>query len=503
MKKRIRLCGLYTLLFSLLAHGYRYLTLAFSGDSVLLSQAGEEAYQTALGRFLQPVYWQIRGVLTVPFLIGLFTTAFLFLTAWVLVSLFQLERPLDIAILCGLVVTSETFAVSNAAYLPWTDVYALSLLFAVLGVAVFWRFRFGFLLSPFFFLVTLGLYQSYLPSAAAVMILLLLVKALEGERAGKLFVKGLQACFALLAGLLLYALTLRLLFLFTGSQASDEYNGVGIVELVEGSQVPRMLLQTYMTPVQYLFVPSGGAVMPWHVRLTPVLLNLALLALAALLIVFKARRLRPSSILLILFLVGVLPLGMNFVQFIAKGMVSGLTIYAFNFFYVMVLVLAVPFRDAPQKPARWAGRAASLLLCVFVGLNVIHSNQMSFKRDLEYQSTLSAMSRVLGRVEETEGYVPGETPVVILGMLPSSHLAFHRPGFEAVSRQQGMRYPYAAAYETSTPWYLQMALGTPIHLVDEMTRRQLSETPQAQALPVYPADGFTQMIDGMLYIRFN
>ena len=238
-------------------------------------------------------------------------------------------------------------------------------------------------------------------------------------------------------------------------------------------------------------------------RLTPVLLNLALLALAALLLLFKARRLRPSSILLIVFLVGVLPLGMNFVQFIAKGQVSGLTIYAFNFFYVMVLLLAIPFWNAPQKLARWTGRAASLLLCVFVGLNVIHSNQMSFKRDLEYQSTLSAMSRVLGRAEETEGYVPGETPVVILGMLPSSYLSFQRPGFEAVSRQQGMRYTYAAAYEYSTSWYLQMALGAPMNLVDEQTRRQLSETPQAQALPAYPADGCTQMIDGVLYIRIN
>ena len=62
----VRLTFLFTAVFSLLAHGYRYLSPSFSGDSMLLSQVGEEAYQTSLGRFMQPVYWQIRGYITAP-----------------------------------------------------------------------------------------------------------------------------------------------------------------------------------------------------------------------------------------------------------------------------------------------------------------------------------------------------------------------------------------------------------------------------------------------------
>ena len=134
VRRTDRLAILWTAVFSLLAHGYRYLSLSFSGDSMLLAQVGEELYQTSLGRFLQPVYWQIRGYITAPFLIGLFATAFLSLSAMLVIRLMRISKPLHIALVCGVLTANETFAISNATYLPWTDVYALALLLSLLGV---------------------------------------------------------------------------------------------------------------------------------------------------------------------------------------------------------------------------------------------------------------------------------------------------------------------------------------------------------------------------------
>ena len=133
-RSEIRCVLLFTAAFSLLAHGYRYLSLSFSGDAMLLSQVGEEAYQISLGRFLQPVYWQVRGYITAPLLIGLFATAFLMGSALIVVLLLRLHRPLHIALACGVLTANETLAVSNATYLPWTDIYMLALLLSLLGV---------------------------------------------------------------------------------------------------------------------------------------------------------------------------------------------------------------------------------------------------------------------------------------------------------------------------------------------------------------------------------
>ena len=102
-----------------------------------------------------------------------------------------------------------------------------------------------------------------------------------------------------------------------------------------------------------------------------------------------------------------------------------------------------------------------------------------------------------------QGYIPGETPVVLIGMLPSSAISMERPGFETLAKAQGMRYTYGTAYETSNYWYLTMALGEPIHLVSHEERLRLSKSELVKSMPSFPQEGFCTMADGMLYIRIN
>ena len=206
---------------------------------------------------------------------------------------------------------------------------------------------------------------------------------------------------------------------------------------------------------------------------------------------------------MLLLLVCLLVPGCNFVQFFWQGVISGLTIYAYVFFDVAVLLLASSALKTDAFPARAAARGAQLLLCLVILQNVPLSNQLCVKRDLELSSTLSAFTRILDQAEQTKGYVPGETPVVVVGMLPSSSVSMERPGFESLADHQGVRYTYAAAYEDANAWYLRMILGSRVQLVEDSVMRALSDSPEAQAMPCFPSEGFCQMIDGMLYIRLS
>lgn len=113
---------------------------------------------------------------------------------------------------------------------------------------------------------------------------------------------------------------------------------------------------------------------------------------------------------MLLLLVCLLVPGCNFVQFIWQGVISGLTIYAYVFFDVAVLLLASSALKTDAFPARAAARGAQLLLCLVILQNVPLSNQLCVKRDLELSSTLSAFTRILDQAEQTKGYVSGETP---------------------------------------------------------------------------------------------
>lgn len=500
---RYKACAFFTLLFSLLAHGYRYFSLCFSGDAMLLSQQGEAVYQATLGRYLQPVYWLVRGEMTVPPIIGLFATAFLALSCMLMASLFGLDKKRDIVLLSALLVTHETFAVSNATYLPWTDVYALSLLFSTAGAFFFLRGGKRALLSIPFFFLSLGLYQSYLPVAAVLIILVLIRRTLDGAKPKDTFLTGLAACGCILAGLILYAAVLRIVMNALGSSVSYEYNGVGALNFFAYDRIGEYLAQTLLTPIRFLFTPGGSDVIPSHTPAISPILNLILLALCGVMLFSRAKALPAASKGMLLLLVLLLIPAMNFVQFIAQGLASGLTIYAYVFFDVSALLLASSVLDGQSELNRLAARGAQLLLCAVIARNTFLSNQLAFKRDVEWSSTLSAMTRVLDRIEQTEGYVPGETPVVLVGILTSSPLSMTHPGFEPLDGYQGARYTYAASYETATYWYLNMALGANINLVDEDTRRALSAQPEVDSLTRFPDAACCRMIDGVLYIRLG
>ena len=90
IRKRFEFSALFSVLFAFAASGYRYLSLGYSGDSTMIYEGGDWLYQISLGRFLQPLYWMLRGRIVAPFIVGLFATGFLFLSVF-LISSFSSE----------------------------------------------------------------------------------------------------------------------------------------------------------------------------------------------------------------------------------------------------------------------------------------------------------------------------------------------------------------------------------------------------------------------------
>lgn len=497
-----RLTALCTALFSFAAHGYRFLSLSFSGDSMFIAQTEDTLYQVSLGRFLQPLYWQIRGPITAPLTCGLFTTAFLIISSFLIIRLFDFEHLLQIILTCGLLTANETMAVSSAAYLPWMDVYALSLMLNVSAVYLFFKWKHGAWFSPLLMAISLGLYQSYLPTSSTLVILLLLKKLLSGEHIRSIWTRGIHFCLLLVAALLLYAAALKGILFIMDIQADQNYNGVGNVAIPSLSQILPLLISTYRTPLIVLFSLSGTPAMTWHVSTVPAELNLVCFAAALVVLVTCLKNKPVGTWMTALFLLFILPASANFIEFIAQGTSSGLTIYAYNLLYLLPVFLFCDYA-ASARAVRLCSRLACGILAILLVFNIHTSNQMVLKRDLEFSATTSAISRILDRAKTTEGYIPGETPVVIIGYLPSSSLSMERPGFETIARAQGMRYTYAASYETSTYWYLQMAMGEPINLVPHNERERLSKIAYEESMPSYPNPDCCQMRDGYLYLRLN
>ena len=486
-----------TAVFSALAHLYRWMSAGFGLDAMMLVESVDIENQISLGRFMQPVYWLVRGYITSPPVVGLFATAFLALSALMVLDMTGVRSRAGIALTCGVLAANEALAVSYASYLPWVDVYMLAMLLAMLACWLQSRLRWGFLAAPVLYCLSMALYQSYLQAAVTTVILMLMARALEGEKPAHLLLCGIGHVLTLLAGMVLYSQAYKWAIALYGTQASQEYNGVLVAAMIQLEQVPRLLRETYLRPLAYLFVPGFGAFVPAWV-------NWLLLAAAALFAAVLARRVPRGSRALLALLAAMLPFGMNFVAFISKGVVHMLMNYAYVFFYILVVMLAERAAQAGRGRLLAAARPlAAVGVGAAVAVGCVSAQALYAKRDLELQSTLSVMTRVLERLEETPGYVAGETPVAILGYLPSSNMAMMRPGFEEISQYQGMRSTYADAYERSHEWYLRSMLGWNIRMVpwEECVRWQKTE--KAQEIPLFPAEDCVQMIDGIVFIRLS
>lgn len=499
-RRTVRRVFLLTAIFFFGAHLYRFCTLGFSHDSLLLDQSQDTAFQLSLGRFMQPLYWQIRGDIVVPFLIGLLACIFLALTIILVVSLLRIRSTLSIALVCMALSVNATVSIGNATYISWADVYMLALFLSTLSVYLFCRFRFGFLISPFLLCASLGLYQSYLQTAILLYLMVLVHKVLDKASVRSVFCTGIAMVAQLLAGLLLYAAIYPMVLKTFNIAVATTYNGLSSVGDYSNISIPTLIKDAYLYPFRCALRPQTA--LPQLAASLYVLL-FAITAIAITLIAHK-HSLSTSSWGMLIFLIALMPLGSNIIYIISKGMIHVLMSYSFFLFFVFPISLLERLVAEHHASSRAVSAILTIAFSALYLCNVTFANQLYLRRDLEMQSTLSLMSRVIDRIEQTEGYVPGETPVAFIGTLFDSPLFMNRPGLEQSSiLLMGLDNVYAITSESYYPWYIQQILGYPMQILNESERSQMVFHKDVITMPAFPADGCCQIIDGILVVRLG
>ncbi|MBR1407481.1 MAG: glucosyltransferase domain-containing protein [Clostridia bacterium] len=486
----------------LLAHGFRFFELAYSDDSVQIVQSTSTDWKISIGRWAQPFYWKIRGDIAAPWLMAVLACIFLALSATITIKIMGIRSRWGMLLLCLALTANPTMSYLNSTFIMETDTYMLALLLAVLSVSAWKRWRGGFLLSACFICISTALYQSYIGCAAVLMLAVLAKSAIE-ESWGwkKLLGKGITALAALLGGLVLYKAGMDVFLARAGLDAANSYNSPVNVGNLTLKKIPTLLKKTYLYPFRYLSNPLT------HLRRLSGVLYLAfiLLTLVCLVLILLKRRPKPAQLLFALLFTAFMPLGMNMVYFISGGWAHSLMIYAY------FLAAAYPVWLLEKCDAEISRSVVLPIGSLFISVvlffnNMVFANQMYVRRDLEFQSTLSLATRIIDRIEQVDGYKPGQTQVALMGTLYDSPLTMRRPGFEhldgngTVGLLDGYgtnndNY-YAICNPAMYPWYFWQVLGYPLNLVDDFTHDQLAKDPEIRNMPVFPTEGCIQWKDG-------
>ena len=500
-------------IWGLAAHKYGFMDNSFSHDSIkeLHGAIFGSDWKILLGRIFVPLYRDLmRSDATLPWLIGLLSLIWIGLAVFLTIRIFHIESKILIFLTAGIFTTNISVSATAATYLHDLDCYMFSLLCAIAAVYLWDRFSWGFLPGAGVLAVSLGMYQGYIP-VTIVLVLISCVLDLLNERSFRdVFRRGLKAIGMLLLGGILYSVSIKgMLWLTHLSLATKRYNSMDVMM----DLTPRLFLEMTIGAYKDCFARLWNAPSAYPALLIRgATLLLTAVSVIAVITGLLNKKVRVPEKLLCLVLIALLPLGMNLLYVLTIGGCHDLMVYAIWLFYLLALLLGNWLaRKWKESSFPWVQIKTGQLLnggCMLAVLllmygNVQFANGMYLKKDLEYDAYLSLMTRVVYRMEDYDGYVPGETPVYFSGLPKDLNKSI--PGFKEYQTVTGMEQTdlLCAPQRIRFQAYFDYILCTPVNLVQDELWIEMETDPRISEMPCYPADGCIAMIDNMLVVKLG
>ena len=485
-----------TVLFSLAAHGFLFTNEMFSHDSIsyFTYSTGTPGFYLSIGRFAIPLYEWLKGAVAAPWLIGLLYMVWMTLASVLVCRVLDIHTRLGQVLTCGLLCTAPALSLTGATYIYCMDEYALALLLAACAVWCFQKGGWRSLPGLAALTVSLAIYQAYFTVAAVLLMLTVLRRLAHNETAMEAVRLGIRFLLLLAAAFLLYYALWTLLC----TVGNVEKRRVG-ESVLGGGSVFGLLKDANVQWLRMLWHGTGV--------LTPLMrmvhIGLLLLLGGRLLSILRDGTLYKSSRILLVVLVCLLPTAFDSIYLLmSPENVTQLMTFGEELFYVLAVLALEPEKSKEEKRERSMPAvcmAAVVLLGCVLWQQTVYANQIYMKKDLDKNATVVLAARVLDRVELTEGYVPGETPVAFAGRLDqNSYLNPGRDAFSEMDHTVGLWGNYSATYNLGR--YLTDYLNAPL-LWD--TEARPSAWPEVREMPVFPAQGSVALVRGTVVVKLS
>ena len=516
---RLKRVFFWTLVFGLAAHAYMYFAFAPSHDGLcyLVATDSEVSLQLSNGRFMQPVYWLIRGRIPAPWLIGILSILYQSLAIYFILQVTGIRRRISVILACGIFSTNLTITATTATYIYTLDTYMLAPLLACTGVWLWERFeKWGFLAAVPLLVMTMGLYQANIDVAIGLALLLLIKAVMEGETFPALWRRALRYGLSILAGGICYYLVVKLSLALTHTALSSDYNG--LTQLFDDSilSVVKRIPYAYLNFAAFFFSPlrTYNTLAPCLFRLLIVLLGLCMWVRC-----IRRRPVRGRELAFLLLCMTLLPLGLYFVCVLFTGYTHDLMHFSYFLVYVLLLMPAEPssvFLQA-QEPGtaapecrigwpRFCQGAAGVLCACMIFHNIIFANGAYYYKRMIYDASSRYVFSIVETIETQPDYEPGVTPVLFIGEVPFSAAArtITDDAFSQYSLVTGMWNSTAVTYDSTFWGYSTMLLGHPLNTyVPSQQADELRSLSEVRDMPPFPHDGYCKMINGVTVVKLE
>lgn len=501
-RRKYRELFLVTFCAGLAAYGFLMTNVLNNQDNISNTPGGYGSGTTSGRWFLEAmanVLKAVWGTNTLPLFNGLLSIALVALAACLTVSLLDLQsRPF--IILTGLLYVTFPSLGMTMLFMFTVGYYAFALVLTLVGAYAVKNLpsAWGVPLGTVCLALALGIYQAYLPVAAALFLLILLRRGLSEPSVSplSLFLHGLRFLAVLVLSLILYMVILRLLLHF-GGQSLNSYQQIDQMGAVALHEIPGMIASAYDNFFKLAY-QSQYSINATALNRFAFLLSMLLSAVLFVLLEVRSnadwRVKLLNAVFFLLFPAGAFSISILCYHSAIFGRMAYGAVTAF--FLPMVLLERVDGKEA----ARIASAVLSAVLFL-TSLNYLwQSNENYMVLYYTNRQTENYFASMVTRIRMTPGYRQ-DLLLAIVGENVNDQ-TFANDIYRRSQYHYG-GYTDNSNYKKAGQSYMSSYLGFHQPTASAAQIAELADTDAVRAMPCYPDDGSIRVIDSYIVVKLE
>lgn len=488
----------------LISHGYFFSNSVLSHDALWAVDANADLeLKISSGRFMQYLIFTLRGWYSVPWIIGIMSLFWISCSVYIITKTYNLKSIVSIVFVSIILVLNTSNIITIATYTHEADTYQLALLFALLATYVS-KFKYGYIASTIFIIFSLGIYQSFISVIVVGFVLLSVLDVLNNKDFKDILIHGISRILIILAGCILYLGVMKLIISLCGYELVDRATSILNIDfnIVNFKNTFDRGKYYFANPISHTMEARKIIAFCYSVFNVILLYNLIILTIA--------RNLKKINIVLMAILAFIFIFSMNIMYFIDSSTYYEIMYYGNLFLLFFGIILIEKASDLKYNiKVLKLNQVIRVITFVLLGIvyfnNFIFANQVYFKKNTDFISVNSTMTRIIDDMEDIDGYVMGKTPVLFSDPLSSS--AIYSESYDMPSLNSWILTTGIVSIRASYDQYFKNIMKYPINLHEINYQNNIGNERVAFLefldMPVFPEKGYMQMVDDVLIIKIR
>ena len=362
---------------------------------------------------------------------------------------------------------------------------------------------------------SMGVYQSYISIAIALMLMGMLKDLLKDKDYKKIFLSGILCVVVLLVAVLVY---MKLCHIINPNMDNETYGGVGNMGKIPIQDMPVLFARCYKRFLEF-FIWKPFDFMPEMSHSMNTVIFIFMVCLGIYLIYMKRIYKDKLKLVFLCFCMGLIPFATAFIYFMGPEVpYSMLMLYPYVFVYVFVIAMIEICIERWDKDKTNLPKKNTLLRMSAVGTvcavviiasysNYLVTNQAYMRMELAKDRVVEFFERVISRVELEEGFTYGDKVSFvgefyyvdnpsIVEITDNGHM-----GTEALRSFSGVALENGLLTSGVRNNFIRYFLGFEMYDISDNEFNDIKETDTFKNMPLYPAQGCIQKINDIWIVK--